>query len=244
MALFVRDTKLNFLADDKKPAGGEARPVVRWYERLREIVLRNPDPASRSYRYMSRLIEREFPHGESGVCLAFSSTDDDKKSTNAVLMLAYCLRSELDSRVLIVDARLKGKPDGVTGRLGLQDSAGFAEFMLEGTEVGESLVVPSPVEGVDVLPSGRAGRSGQVALDRVRLNQLLDAVKARYDHVLVQVGSVLRDTRNVLTVAETDVVFLLVEENESFMKSLDDSRQLLLSNGVTNVRVVVTGRGS
>jgi hypothetical protein len=59
--------------------------------------------------------------------------------------------------------------------------------------------------------------------------------------VLVQVGSVLRDTRNLVTAAGTDAIFVFVAENRTFMKTLDDCRKLLLANGVSDVRVVITG---
>jgi hypothetical protein len=36
-------------------------------------------------------------------------------------------------------------------------------------------------------------------------------------------------------------VFLLSEENRTFMKDLDDCRKVLLDNGVADVRAIVTG---
>lgn len=242
MAMFIKDPKAGFLPDAAPASAnvGETR-LARWYERLRGIVLRNPEPASRTYRYMSRLIEREFAREGSGVCLAFSSTDDDKASTDALLMLAYCLRSELDSRVLVIDARLKEQARGITGRLGLLQAPGFAEIIQEGFAGNEALVVPTRVSNVDVLPSGDPRGVGTVAVDRERLGRLLEATRQRYDHVLLQLGSVLRDTRNVVTAAQCDAVFLVVEENRTFMQSLDDCRRQLLDNGIEDVRVIVTG---
>ena len=241
MAMFMKDSKAGFVPDDTASANGGETRLVRWYGRLRDIVLRSPEPASRAYRYLSRLIEREFARDGSGVCLAFSSAENDKASADAILMLAYCLRSELDSRVLIIDARLKDQAAGVTGRLGLLEAPGFAEVIQEGFAGNETLVVPTRVANVDVLPAGDPRGTGTVAVDRERLGRLLEATKDGYDHVLVQIGSVLRDTRNVVTAAQCDAVFLLAEENRTFMKSLDDCRQRLFDNGIADVRVIVTG---
>ena len=74
-------------------------------------------------------------------------------------------------------------------------------------------------------------------------SDLFEAARARYPYVLVQVGSVLRDTRSVVTVGQADATFLLASENRTFMRVLDESRQLLQSNGVADVRVVVAGAG-
>ena len=240
MALFMKDPKLAFLTDEKRAAGAGAKSLVAWYERLSSIVLRSSEPASRSYRYMARLIEREFPVGERGVCLAFSSPDSDTVSTDAMLMLAYCLRSELEGRVLLVDARLRDREDGLTGRLGLLEASGFAEVMAGEAGAPDTIVLPTAVAGVDFLPCGKAGTA---PADRERLGRLLDEVRTRYSHVLVQVGSVLKDTRSVVIVAQADAMFLLARENRTFMKSLDDSRELLDRSGVTDVRGVVSGRG-
>jgi hypothetical protein len=173
----MRTPKLGFLPQESSAVAGSGGPVARWYERLRDIVLRNPEPASRAYRFMSRLIDREFPRGERGVCLAFSSPDSDKVTADAVLMLAYCLRGELDSRVLIVDARLKDQAAGVTGRLGLEQCQGFAEVLREGYAGREGLVLATQVENVDVLPAGDPRGEGDTPMDAERLRQLMDAAR-------------------------------------------------------------------
>jgi Mrp family chromosome partitioning ATPase len=192
---------------------------------------------------MSRLIEREFGHAKgSGVCLAFSSPDSDKVTANAILMLAYSLQSELGSKVLILDARLKNQAEGVTGRLGLLNAPGFAEVMRAGYAGNQPVLRHTRVPNVDVLPAGSARSGMAMSMNPQGFRRLLEAAKARYDHVLVQVGSVLNDTRNLTAAAAVGSVFLFVEENKTLMKALDDSRKLLLSNGVTDVRVVVTGR--
>jgi len=237
----MRDRKLGFMPQESSKAYGGDRLLGAWYERLREIVLRSPEPASRAFRFMSRLIEQEFVRSDGGVCLAFSSPEADSASAHALLMLAYCLRSELDSRVLMVDARLMNQSVGVTGRLGLTRAQGFAEILREGFDDREHLVHATPVPGVDVLPAGDPTGEGKTPLDRVRLAQLLAVARVRYPYVLLQVGSPLRDTRNVMIATECDAVFLLAEENQTFMKMLDACRNVLLSNGVKDVRVVVTG---
>jgi MinD-like ATPase involved in chromosome partitioning or flagellar assembly len=97
------------------------------------------------------------------------------------------------------------------------------------------------VPNVEVLPAGDPEEELAAPVDRAKLRMLLAAAVARYDYVLVQVSSPLREPRTLLVAAEADAVFLLAEDNRTFMKTLDDCRKVLLSNGVKDVRVVVTG---
>jgi hypothetical protein len=237
VALFIRDPKAG---GQPLEAAGEPRRPARWIERLRGVVLRNPEPASRSFRYLARLIDRELGGRTSGVVLAMLGIDRDDAPADALLMLAYCLRSELDSRVLLVDARLKGIEEGLTGHLGLAGAPGYAQMMRDGPGDPRGFVRDSRVSGVDVLPAGQAGGASG-GLDRSTLRHLLEWAKGEYDHVLLQVGSPLHDTRNAVTAAEADAVFLLADEHKTFMKRLDDCRQLLLANGAREVKIIIAG---
>lgn len=232
--------RLDFVQQEAAAGGGSDGLLARWARRVREVLPWGGEPASLSFRHMSRLIDLEFDRRERGACLAFASPDSDDAGAGALLMLAYCLRSELQGRVLLVDSRLKDKSGGITGRLGLAHQPGFAEIVRDGFGGREDLVHATAVAGVDVLPAGDpAGRA--IPLDRDNLRGLLAAARSRYDHVLVQVASPLRDTRAVMTALEADAVFLLAEENRTFVKTLDECRKVLVDNGAGDVRVVVTG---
>lgn len=237
MALFLRDPKSPDLPAE---VPGRSRAAL-WLERLRGVVLRSQEPPSRSFRYLARLIERELGGRTTGLALAISGIDGDASPGNALLMLAYCLRSELDSRVLMVDARLKDVGAGITGVLGLLEVPGYAQMMRAGPGDVSAYVRQTRVAGVDVIAAGQPASGSVVALDHATLRHLLEWARGEYDHVLVQVGSALRDTRNATTAAETDAVFLFADEHKTFMKGLDDCRQLLLSNGAQQVKVIVSG---
>lgn len=217
-------------------------PLIEWYEQLRNIVLKNKEPASRTFRYMSRLIEQEFGQNSSGNSLAFFSPDNNKVTTEVVLMLAYCLHSELECSVLIVDALLQRSSNSLTERLGLTDAPGYAEILRDGFQDRFNLIKPTAVDDLDILPIGQIGTGDTITMDRDRLREFLAAAAGQYRHVLLHVGSVLGDTRNLLTVAQSDTVFLLAEENRTLMKSIDDCRRLLSRNSVADLRIVVASR--
>ncbi|HST02107.1 MAG TPA: hypothetical protein VLJ84_10660 [Usitatibacter sp.] len=238
MALFIRDPNHG---DVPVEVGAEPRRGARWLDRLKGVVVRNQEPASRSFRYLARLIDRELGGRTTGLTLAMLGVDRDDSPADALLMLAYCLRSELDSRVLVIDARLKDIGMGLTGQLGLESAPGYAQLMRDGIGNQAALVQDTRVTGVEVLPAGHPVAGAAADLDRSTLRHLLEWARAEYDYVLLQVGSPLNDTRNAVTAAEADAVFLLADEHQTFMKRLDDCRHLLMANGAQAVKIIVAG---
>ena len=212
--------------------------ATSWFDRLRGVVLRNPEPASRSYRYMARLIELEFQHQERGLCIGVSSPDGNRYSTEAMLMLAYCLQSELGSRVLVVDSRPVTGPEGITERLGLGETPGFVDALKMGPGAIADSAVPSAISGVDVMPNGSQALANTFQ-GRDDLAAFVRGCAERYDHVLLQVGPVVKDTRNVLVATAADVVLLIARENKSMMADLKRYQEVLNTNGALDVRIVV-----
>ena len=213
------------------------------YGRVRSLVGRRREPASRTYRFMSRLIEQELPAGEGGVCLSFFSADGDSATADVLLMLANSLQGELGSSVLLVDARFRDAAAGLTGRLGMLSAPGFADVMRGDVDGWFDLVRKTALDRVEFLPAGRLGPGDSLGLDRERWTQFLASAAGRYRHVLIQTSSVLADTRSLLAVAHTDAVFLVVQENLSLMSTVADIRNVLLGNGVEGLRVVLSTPG-
>ncbi|TXH35875.1 MAG: hypothetical protein E6Q94_03565 [Burkholderiaceae bacterium] len=216
----------------------DKKPLAQWYETLLDSVVKEREPASRSYRYLSRLIEREYPRTDSGVVLGFSCANDDQLSTNVLLMQAYCLQSELGGSVLLIDARVKNDGGGISQRLGLDHQTGYAELMREGPAEMAALIQATTVPNVSVLPQG--GQAGKpLVVHRQHLTTLLEQARAGYNYVLLQLGSVTADTRNLVSATHADAMLLLAHENKTLMRELLAAEQLLRGNGVDDVRVIV-----
>ncbi len=208
-----------------------------WYGGLRDAVLKGREPASRTYRYLARLLERDFDTSAGGNCLAFFSLDDDRIAADTVLLLAYCLRSELDSRVLLIDARVRELELGLSGRLRLASAPGLLDLLGNDADAGRDLIQHTAQEGVDILPAGK----GDGSIDRERLQALLQSLKSRYQHVLMQTGPVAADTRYLGAAAQADAVFVVVQEHQTLMRSISDCQNLMHNNGIADVRVILAG---
>jgi Mrp family chromosome partitioning ATPase len=68
---------------------------------------------------------------------------------------------------------------------------------------------------------------------------LLEQARAGYNYVLLQLGSVTADTRNLVSATHADAMLLLAHENKTLMRELLAAEQLLRGNGVDDVRVIV-----
>jgi hypothetical protein len=218
-------------------AGSLGSRGAPWYGQLLDSLIRHPDPASRSYRYMARLLEREFA-GAGGHLLALTAIDGDAVAQEAALMLANCLQSELDAEVLIVDARLKSQGQGLSAQLGMLGKPGFAE-LLDG--VGSLDVaacrLPTAVPRVSMLPCGAVPTAG--ALDRERIAVVLGECRTAHRWVLLLLDSLLADTRHLLLATQADAVFGVAVEDRTLRRDLDACDTLLRDNGAAGLRVVL-----
>ncbi|MDO9355476.1 MAG: polysaccharide biosynthesis tyrosine autokinase [Solirubrobacteraceae bacterium] len=126
--------------------------------------------------------------GDVKTVVVTSSIAEEGKSTvtwNLALSTAVA-----DGRVLVIEADMR-RP-ALSARLGLPAKDGLAEVLAGMIEVDRAIVkVPftDPTRGlegsVDVLPAGQVPPSPIALLERDRLGAVLDAVKARYDLVLI-----------------------------------------------------------
>lgn len=212
-----------------------------WYEALLDSLVGQREQASRSYRYMARMIEREFPTSAGGVALALCCPDGDRTSSAVLLMQAVYLQSELERDVLIIDARARDMGGGLSARLGMDRQPGFTELLSEGPARLAEWTRPSGVAGVTVLPRGGIDGSALI-VHRRHLTELIAQAKTRWPYILVQLGAVAADTRNLVIATFVDAVLLLGQEEKTRLQVLEAAQSQLHDNGVEDVRLVLTAK--
>jgi hypothetical protein len=212
--------------------------LVSLYRRVRAILRPTPPSASASQRYLARAIEREFPRAGSGVALAVCCPDDDSFGAEMLLLQAQNLQVELECSVLVIDARPDVAQPGITQRLHLERRSGYADYLLDPGTSLDAIVQPSGLPDVWVVGQGES-ISSLVSVQRSAIDRLLAQAKERFDYTLVHVGAVTDDTRNLVVAVRADAVLLLAREHRTFMSALDASQEVLASNGVASVNVVL-----
>jgi Mrp family chromosome partitioning ATPase len=203
-----------------------------------------PSPgAVRAYRYVSRTIAREFARGDSGAVLAFTCPDSDEACTNVMLLQADALREELESSVLLVDARGGDRGGGLTQRLGMEALPGFADLLAQPAADFSRLVQRTVLTGVDVLPRGTGAARGMGAMQG-QLHLLVMWARTRYRHVLLQVGAVTTDTRNLVGALQADAVVVVAREHGTPLHLVEEADEVLRENGAPQVVALVVERAS
>ena len=197
-------------------------------------------PAPRDLQFLSRTIAREFraPGVQEAVVLAFSCPDADTLCAEFMLAQADSLGRELASTVLLVDARGHRRDRGLTEHLGLAGEPGVADAIA----AGQGAPVPeprrTPLAGVSVLPAGIAALPGSAMFD-AGIATLVAWARPRYGHVMLQVGDVAGDTRDLLAAVQADGVVLVAREHRTLLGVVQAAAALLRENGARDVSAVI-----
>jgi hypothetical protein len=139
---------------------------------------------------------------------------------------------------LLIDARARRRDGGLSERLGFGASPGVADAIAAGP--GPAVPEPhrTPIPGVFVLPAGLAALPGSAAFES-GIASVIAWARPRFGHVLLQVGDVASDTRDLLAAVQADGVVLVAREHRTVMGALQDAAALLRENGARDVAAVV-----
>lgn len=201
-------------------------------------LFRTRTPASKSYRYLARQIEADLPAGERSRCIAVGSPASMRMNTESLLMFAYFLQDELGCRVLLVDGTFSA--EGVGAALGHSDAPGFLDLLYNGNYALDKAILPTSRRNISLLPAGRPPKDGFLPLRAEHIDPLLGALRERFDYVLIQQGSLLKDTRHLVLAGATDLALLLVEEGVTRVSEMEDCQTLLRDYQIANYRFVIS----
>lgn len=173
-------------------ASGE--PVRLQLELLRARGFVTPDgdqsQLAQEFRVIKRpLLDNALGRGAAPVTngrriMVTSAFPGEGKSFNAI-NLALSIAAERDMQVMLVDADV-AKPS-VPRELGFQADRGLMDWLqADGNFDLASLVLPTNVDKLSVLPAGRRNNQSTELLASAAMNRLLDELSRRFpDHVLV-----------------------------------------------------------
>jgi len=195
------------------------------------------DPAFQPYRLLARQLLADLPCAEGGRVLFVASVTD--LPTDTLLTIAYFLRDELGSRLLLADTT--GRPDGVGAWVGAPGRAGFLDLVHDAKKRLVDIAQPTVRPGIAVLNTGRPLSDGVAAMQASQVERVLEEARRTYDYTLVQLPAILDDPGFLRFVSLADTILLVVAEGRIGLEDLARARALLDSQGAPSVRMVLCG---
>jgi capsular exopolysaccharide synthesis family protein len=159
--------------------------------------------AYRALRTSLALIARE---GKQKVLTVISGGVGEGKSTTLFNLAYVC--AEQGSKVLIVDSDLRRpvqhKMVGLANRTGMVN-------VLTGELTIEEVIQETGVPNLWMMTSGRLRRGSLGIMNNMRLRAMMDALKDKYDYVLMDSPPILGVTDAAILASEADGVLLVVQ---------------------------------
>lgn len=164
--------------------------------------------SARSVHQLRNLLEVQCPDPQSNV-LAVTSCDRGEGKSSLALALASSLAGA-GRKTLVIDADIARR--SLTRELALENVPGLCEAI--GPRNASGQVHRTRQANLWALPIGNAQGLRPEDLSRHRLVWLLDALRSRFDAIIVDTGPLLTSIEAVLVSAVSDRVILLVGRNQ------------------------------
>lgn len=147
--------------------------------------------------------------------------------TYCAMNLAIALAAERDVEVVLVDADML-KPS-VARRLGVEADAGLMDALADHSIRPETLVSPTDIEGLFVLPAGNSSALDAEHLASARTGEVLDRLtrNAPNRYLIFDTPPALAASPAAELAAHVGQAILVVRADETSRAALDDARQLL-----------------
>jgi capsular exopolysaccharide synthesis family protein len=215
MALFSSSSET---LEPAKPGEGREIPI----EREELVVIRQPSSSTaEQFRRMRNSLQALNPDGAARSILLTSAVGGEGK-TVAALNLALALVELPGLRVVVIDGDRQNP--AVEGYLGWSRRAGMAE-LLEGRITLDQAIRQTSVERLDVIGSGATTRVPVIDLERIQAT--LNALKRRYDYVLIDGPAVLSAHHPSLLGSIADGILLVVRIGSTPKALVEEAFQML-----------------
>jgi polysaccharide biosynthesis transport protein len=161
--------------------------------------------------------------------------------TTTVANLGISL-AEIGRRVLLIDGDLR-RPR--LGKLfGLQFATGLSDALLaegNGTITLDSVVRPSTVPGLYVLPGGSEPANISKLLHSTHLDNLIELARSQYDFVLIDSPPMMGMADARLLSRNADGVILISRAGETSPEQLGEARERLADDGTPVIGTILNG---
>jgi exopolysaccharide/PEP-CTERM locus tyrosine autokinase len=235
-------TTVSAPAAPQPPAGRTPPAVTIQLEplRARGFVMPDGTPSviGQEFRVIKRpLLTNAFGRGGSfpllnGRRVMVTSAFPGEGKSFCAINLALSIASERDHQVLLVDADV-ARPS-IPRELGIVTGAGLMDWLIDGSPDIASLVVPTNIENLSLLPAGRRDDHATELIASQAMNRLLEELSTRFpDRVIIfDSPPLLITTESRVLASYMGQIVMVVEAGKTPRESVKDA---LATLGTTEV---------
>lgn len=174
------------------------------------LVVDGPEgPNAEAYRVLRTNVLFGRKNDTMNTITVVSGGAAEGKSTT-LLNLAVVL-AQNESRVLLVDTDLR-RPS-LHKALGVSNSVGLTNYLMKQKSL-EEVILKTPVEGLEFLPSGRLPSSALGILNSPRFHEFVQEIKKQYDYVLFDAPPVLGVSDASILIREAAMTLLVLQHRK------------------------------
>jgi capsular exopolysaccharide synthesis family protein len=128
-------------------------------------------------------------------------------------------------RVLLIDADLR-RPS-IHKTLGMGPRSGLSNVLTGSSTLEQSITRTSILPNLDVLPAGTPPPNPAELLASTNMRDVLDQLRGRYDHIVVDTPPALSVTDAVVLSPRADAIVLVIRSGQTTKQALRRSRDIL-----------------
>ncbi|MFI4881835.1 MAG: GumC family protein [Phycisphaerales bacterium JB064] len=187
-------------------------PVLGLVPQVSEGRIEGDEAAQAGVHQIRSLLE-SVPHsGMARVIVVTSATAAEGKSTLAAALSASMAKAGRNT--LLIDSDLIGR--GVTSRLSARQLTGLSDLVADGGAISDGYI--HEVEGrshLDLMPAGIAQGFEPEQLSSQAMEDLINALRNRYDAIVIDTGPILGSLEANAAVPQADQVVLVVSRGQN-----------------------------
>lgn len=211
-----------------------------FYSRWRSALRKRSDHVDHdaaAYRRLALQLHLDLSAGDGRRSALLVTPSSSAICAQGSVAVASSLAAQVCRPVLLMDAC----PESPEASRILQSNGnrGFADFLADPKLPWEDLILPTTCENVSFLPAGAVVDRSR-AIPPASVKNMLGALEAKYDYVLLAGGSVLHDSTTLALAPHVGCVLLLAIENQTRMEDLDAAQDVLALCNARKVGLVFT----
>jgi len=204
--------------------------------RLKSLLNGAPEAPLREQMYVRLAVQLELerPAGQRAKVIVLTSPSSAAVIRDTALELSYTVAEELGRRVLLVDAEF-----GARSARGAPATPGLSDLLVGGVSGLAAAAQATNHPRVHTLSAGTPETTA-AALAAGRQAEVIEAMCAAYESVIVMASPVLLESRWLMLATLADHTLLLAVEGSTHVSDLDASLRVLAECKAVGVGVLLT----